>query len=59
VASFSSALRKIDDAISETGRLKRQARSEGHTTLERKLRSLESDLEDLKRDIRRIRNDVE
>lgn len=51
--SFSSVLRELDDAISRVAKLKREAQDED---LRRKLRRVESELEDIKRHMRSLRH---
>jgi hypothetical protein len=55
MASWTQTLRDLDDAIDEVGRLHREARRENADDLARKLGRIESDLEDLKRQLQSLK----
>jgi hypothetical protein len=59
MASFSRALRDLDDVQGEVRKMKRQAQADGQTALHTKLRRLESTLEDVERELKSLKRDLD
>lgn len=59
VANVSRALRMVDDVIYDTTRLRRKAQAEGvDPEIVQKLKRLESDLDDLLRQLKRVKSEL-
>lgn len=59
MASFSRALRDLDDVQTEVRKMKRQAQADSQTQLHTKLRRLESTLDDIERELKSLKRDFD